>query len=293
MTLRHLKIFCTVAKTGSITAAAEQLYISQPSVSVAIRELENYYGIRLFDRLSRRIYITDDGRRMLAYASHIVELVDEMEKVMSDPGATKSLKIGASITVSAVMLPALEKYITDRHPEIDVRVRTASSEVIEDAVLKNEIDFGIIEGVAHSEYIESSVLADDELCAVCAVNHKFAGRTVSLDEFLSQPLLMREQGSGTRELFDRAAAAVGRSYVPVWESTSTRVIVNGVESGLGVSVLPDKLISGDVADGKLSRLKIDGIELKRPIFFIKHRDKHLSDIMKEVIAYGNESFGKK
>ena len=82
MTLRHLKIFCTVAKTGSITAAAEQLYISQPSVSVAIRELENYYGIRLFDRLSRRIYITDDGRRMLAYASHIVELVDEMEALV-------------------------------------------------------------------------------------------------------------------------------------------------------------------------------------------------------------------
>ena len=109
MTLRHLKLFIAAADAGSITAAARQLYIAQPTVSIAVKELEEHYGICLFERISKRLRITEDGRRFLDYARHIVRLFDEMEQLFTDPERKGSLRLGASVTVGIHYVPEMVK----------------------------------------------------------------------------------------------------------------------------------------------------------------------------------------
>ena len=159
MTFRHLKIFVTVCETGSMTAAASQLFIAQPSISLAISEMEEYYGVKLFDRISRKLYLTENGRRALQYARHIIDLLDEMEQGVRDVDAMGRLKVGTSITIGTYLLPGYIKRLKQQYPALKVEASIANSETIEQQILDNEIDVGIIEGVAHSHFILSESLS--------------------------------------------------------------------------------------------------------------------------------------
>ena len=109
MTLRHLRIFTAVCETGSMTAASERLFIAQPSISLAISEMEEYYGVKLFDRISRKLYLTDSGRRALQYARHIIDLMDEMEQGMKNADTVGRRRVGTSITIGSYLLPGYVK----------------------------------------------------------------------------------------------------------------------------------------------------------------------------------------
>ena len=146
MTLRHIRIFVTVYQCESITKAAEKLHLAQPSVSLAISELEEYYGLRLFDRMSRRIYVTEAGQQFYHYALHISSLFDEMEKGMKKSGSTGTLKIGAGITIGTSLLPELLIRFRQKHPDFKISALIKNYSAIEEALLSNEIDFALIEG---------------------------------------------------------------------------------------------------------------------------------------------------
>ena len=149
MTLRHLEIFCAVCAQGSFTRAAEKLNMAQPAVSAAVRELEEYYGVKLFDRISRRLYLTEAGKRFQQYASHVASLFDDMEKEMRDWEALGVLRIGASITIGSWLLPGYVKRFSKKYPGMDVRVSVEQSERLEKRLLNNELDFALMEGVVH------------------------------------------------------------------------------------------------------------------------------------------------
>jgi len=154
MTLRHLKIFVTVCETGSTTAAGEKLHIAQPSISLAISELEDYYGIKLFDRIAKRLYITEAGKKFLQYATHIVGFLRRW-KGKSKLDATGIIRIGASITIGNYLLPGYITRFKKIHPQMDVKVIIDNSEKIQQYILSNQIDIGLIEGIVYSPYMRS------------------------------------------------------------------------------------------------------------------------------------------
>ena len=192
MTLRHMKIFVAVYQQKSITLASNSLHLAQPSVSLAIRELEEYYHIRLFDRLSRRIYPTENGHRFYEYALHIVSLFSEMENKIPAWDANAPLHIGSSITLGTCLLPSLVKAYQEQHPEIKIYVTVKNTGTIEQAVIDNQLDFALVEGtVTHPEII-SEVFSADTLCMVAAPGHPLAAnRTVTLADAASCPLFIR------------------------------------------------------------------------------------------------------
>jgi len=193
MTLRHLKIFVTVCETGSTTAAGEKLHIAQPSISLAISELEDYYGIKLFDRIAKRLYITEAGKKFLQYATHIVGFFEEMEREIKNFDATGIIRIGASITIGNYLLPGYITRFKKIHPQMDVKVIIDNSEKIQQYILSNQIDIGLIEGIVYSPYIAEHKFRDDELVMVCGNAHPFANqKNVEISKLQNESFILRE-----------------------------------------------------------------------------------------------------
>lgn len=276
MTLRHLKVFVVACELNSISKAAEKLYISQPAVSRTIKELEDYYGMKLFERISKKLYLTQAGKSFLDYASHVVSLFDEMESHMREVDKRGNLRIGSSITIGRNLMPSYVSRFKALYPQTQVYVTVNNSDIIEKKVLQNELDFALIEGIIHSDHIISETYMEDELVVISSPDHPFCNEEiVKITEFIEEPFLLREKGSGTRELFDNTLAALGYSVVPTWESTSTIALINAAINKLGISVLPYMLVREELSSGKIVILQVEGLKFVRKFNIIYHKNKFL------------------
>lgn len=284
MTIRHLKIFVAVCEEGGITKAGRRLFMAQPTVSFAVSELEKYYSTKLFDRISNRLYLTDAGRKLLPYAQHIVSMFDEMETGIRDWDNSGTLRVGASITIGNCKLPGLLKSFAALRPCIDVKIEIGDSEKIEQSVLDNRIDFGMIEGVSHSSQLVSEAFMDDNLVLLFAPGHRWEMQSeVKPDELKSERFLFRERGSGVREILESALLLRGIKIEPAWESISTQAIVRAAVNGFGVTVLPLLLVEHHLAQGTLITRPIQGISLNRKFAVIHHKNKYITNTMQEFI----------
>lgn len=278
MTIRHMKIFLSVCDHAcNTTRAAEALHMTQPAVSLAIRELEQYYGVKLFDRIGRRLSLSPAGRQFGEYAAHISALFDDMEKGMRNWDSFGLLRVGASITVGSQFLPNYVKAFYNRFPGTKVKVLVAPSDDLEEKILKNELDLALMEGIAHNPALISIPYMEDRLAVICPANSGFRpGEEITLEVFRRQNLLLREPGSGTREVFDRAMAEAGITIEPVWEAMSTTALVNAVINGLGVAVLPQRMILGPLERGQVVPIRVRGLDFRRRFNLIYHREKFLT-----------------
>ena len=290
MTIRHMLIFRSICENGyNSTKAAEVLHMTQPAVSLAIKELEQYYGVHLFDRIGRRLQITDVGRHFLQYAIHISDLFTDMETGLRDWDSKGILRIGASITIGSQFLPSYVKAFSQICPGIDVRVTIEQSERLEQKLLSNELDFALIEGIAHDSNIVSESYMEDHLSVICGVDKGWIqGQTISIEEFQKQRFLLREKGSGTREVFDRVTTQAGIHVTPVWEAMSTTALVNAVINGLGIAVLPHRMILPALKQGLICTVKVDGLSFSRNFHIIHHKDKFLTASAKQFISLCKE-----
>lgn len=278
MTLRHLILFRTVQECGcNLTKAARQLHMTQPAVSLAIKELEQYYGVRLFDRIGRRLHITDAGRHVLQYAVHISDLFSDLETGLRDWDSSGILRVGASITIGSQFLPGYVKAFSALCPGIDVRVTVEQSERLERRLLANELDCALIEGIAHDPNLVSEAYMEDHLSVICAPQRGWApGQVLSREEFQAQRFLLREHGSGTREVFDRVMEQAGLHVVPAWEAISTTALVNAVIHDLGISVLPHRMILSAAERGLVTTVEVEGLQFRRSFSILHHKDKFLT-----------------
>ncbi len=285
MTLKHIKIFVAVCECGSVTAAAEKLYITQPAASLAISELEDYYGIKLFDRIAKRLHITEAGKQFLQYATHIVGLFDELEKGVRNWDSIGVLRVGASVTIGNYLLPGYVKEFQTDHPQMKIKAVIDNSETIEEYVLKNEIDLGLIEGITHSPYIESKCFMDDELVLICSPNHIWTTcDAIEIEDLKDEEFILREKGSAGREIFDSILQIKGIKIDPSWQSISTQAIIRAVSKGLGVSVLPYLLVKDNLDRGEIQSINIKDISLSRQFSVIYHKNKFLTDSAKDFIS---------
>ena len=284
MTLRHMRIFVAVCEENSITRAAERLHIAQPAVSVAVKELEEHYDVKLFDRISRRLYLTEIGKNFFEYATHIVSLFDDMENNIRQWERSGKLRIGASITVGTHFMPKYVSVFYKKHPQSNIKVFIGSSDMIERKILQNDLDFALIEGTVHSDRLFCDTYRKDRLAVICSPLDPLCKKEpVTIEHLLSQPLLLREKGSGTRELFDHVLASFEYTHTPSWESTSTEALVNAVSKGLGVSVLPHKLVQEELIKGSVVELSVEKLHFDRGFHIIYHKNKLLTNLAKEFI----------
>ena len=259
--------------------------MTQPAVSLAIKELEQYYGVHLFDRIGRRLQITDVGRHFLQYAIHISDLFSDMETGLRDWDSKGIIRIGASITIGSQFLPCYVKAFTEVCPGIDVRVTVEQSESLERKILANKLDCALIEGIAHNPNIISEAYMEDYLSVICAPNKGWSqGQVISIDDFQRRRFLLRERGSGTREVFERVITQAGIHVIPVWESLSTTALVNAVINGLGIAVLPHRMILPALRQGLICTVKVEGLSFSRNFHIIHHKDKFLTTSAKRFIT---------
>ena len=285
VTLKHLKIFVAVCETGSVTAAGKKLFIAQPSVSLAVSELENYYGVKLFDRIAKRLHLTEAGKNFLQYATHIVGLFEDMEREIKNFDAKGIIRVGSSITIGNYLLPDYVIRFKELHPQMDVRVTIDNSEKIQEYVLSNKIDIGLIEGAVHSPYIIKHKFRDDELVMICGNEHPFAGKSnIDISMLKDEPFILREEGSAGRDIFDSIMTMYGMEITPAWESTSTQAIVRAVRANLGISVLPYLLVKDSLDRKEISRFQVSGISFRRSFSVIHHKNKFLTDSAKDFIS---------
>lgn len=282
MTIRHLRVFISVVDSESMTGAAKKLFVSQPSVSQTIRELENHYNIRLFERLSKKLYLTEEGKKFLSYARYIVSSFDEMEEKMKQSLESSILKVGASVTVGTYILSPLCENFLKLNPNIGVEAVVDNTRVIEDMVLKSQIDFGLVEGPIHSKDIISKPFMKDELILVCGNKHLFKEKQkITIEDLANEDLIVRENGSGTRELFENIMLSQGHNLNIKWVCNNSETIKNAVISNIGVSIVSKMTVEDELRTKKLFHIEIDNTEFKRKFNIIYHKNKYTSEPIKK------------
>lgn len=285
MTVRHMKIFLEVYRCGSVTRAAQRLHMTQPAVTRAIQEIEGYYGVCLFDRIGRRLMVTEAGKELYAQALHIVDLFDRMEQSLRNWDALGVLRIGASVTPGNFLLPDLVLRFRASHPGIKTQVTIANAESLKRALLNNEMDLALIEGDDADPSLLAQPLSADRMVLIVPPGHPLLDKeTVRLEDVAEYDLLLREKGSAGRAFLDSVFAVHGLQVRPAWESVSTQALVTAVRKGLGISLLPRMLVQQDIARGAVCTRALEGEALERKNHIVWHKNKYLTRAAADFIA---------
>ena len=273
-----------VADCGKMRAAAERLHISQPSVSQAVRELESYYNIKLFERLSQRIYITETGKKLLPYARHIIDSFETMEGFINDTSAGNVIRVGGSVSVGTRLLPPMIKSLENEVPDVDVCVIVDNTAAIEGKIQRSELDIAVVEGIVRSDELVKKDIYDDELVLVVGPEHElFNHPGIKLKELTKHALISRESGSVERNQFEQFLLEHDIKMKNKWSCSNTETIKKAVLNGEGIAILSRMVIEKEIAAGEVRVLNVENTRMKRKIKLIYHKNKYISQSMKQFI----------
>ena len=287
---RRLQVFHTVARLLSFTRAAEALHMTQPAVTFQVRQLEEQFNTRLFDRTHNRISLTEAGARVFEYSGRIFEQYAEMENAVREmTGDVRGvLMIGASTTIAEYMLPALLGDFKASYPDVNVQLKVSNSDGIVHMVESNVIDLGVVEAPIVNKNLIVEVCRMDQLVAVVSPRHPLAGReTVSIDELLEYPYICREEGSGTRDVIsdymDQLGVNASRINLSM-ELGSPESIKGAVEAGMGVSIVSRATILKELQLNTLAEIRLEPV-LQRPFSFVHQKQKFRHRAMDELLEF--------
>ena len=281
MSIRHLRIFIMVASLKNMSAAAEKLFITQPSVSQAIKEIEHYYGVKLFERLSKKLYLTESGEYLLRYATHIVQSFDEMETMMKNKSDNIALRIGASITVGSCLLNHILDDLAEENNKITTQIYVRNTKEIEKMLLDSELDVALVEGTVTSKDLISKPVYQDKLIMVVGKGHKFYNRDeISIEELQGEAIISREEGSGSKTIFDNILKSNQIEVDIKWSSTDTGAIKDAVLESRGLAVLSRLMVERELKKGTLHEVSLKEVSMFREIFVVYHKNKFMSKSLK-------------
>lgn len=283
MTIRHLRIFAEVAETGNMSVAARRCYITQPTVSQAIRELEQHYNVQLFDRLSKKLYITEAGKQLLIYARRVLSQFDVLETNMEEFQKMEKLRIGATITVGACLLSSIINDMKQMHEQLDIYAYVANTSLIERRLLQSELDIALVEGVITSPDLISIPVVDDFLVLATAKDHPLARKKyIDVHELSDYDFVMREQGSGTRKLFEKYLNKHNVSCKIAWEATCLDAFKGAILYNGCISAISVRLIEQEVKSGMMHVIRNTESDWDRNFYLVYHKDKLYSDAMRSL-----------
>ena len=290
---RRLQVFHTVARLLSFTKAAETLHMTQPAVTFQIRQLEEHFNTRLFDRTHNRISLTVAGQRVFDYAEKIIALYGEMDSRVRELTGDVSgiLIIGASTTIAEYVLPSLLGEFQSRYKDVNVRLSVSNSLGIVHMVENNTVDVGIVESPVTNKNLAVEVCWHDELVFICPPNHALSKKaSITPQEILNLPFLCREEGSGTREVINEYLEdnKVSANDLHVcMEFGSPEAIKSAVEAGLGISIVSRATVGKELKLGTLVALPLKPV-LKRPFSFVHQRQKFRLRAVDEFMSFAHE-----
>src|SRR5712692_1139530 len=275
MLMAHLQSFIEVARQGSVSRAAEQLFITQPALTARLKALEGDLGVELFVRTPRGVKLTDAGRAYLPYAERALAVVAEGQQAMANlrDGNTGELLIAAAPAVSTYVLPAILKTFRAAYPSVRLGVRTGHTEEVLDMVLRGEAHIGIGRPIRHHE-IELIPVLDDEMLLVVSARHPFASRgKVRIDELAAERLILFDRTSSYHELTSSLFRQAGVVPASVMELDNVEAAKKMVQQGLGVALLPRMALAAELKARSLRPVKLVGAPaVRRPIVALRRRD---------------------
>ncbi len=269
----RLRVFQSVARNLSFTKAATELFITQPAITKHIKELETEFEVKLFDRSGNKIILTPAGILLLSYTDHILTLHNEAKFEISQLNGNLegNLRIGASTTISQYVIPPLLAKFHERYPEIKLSLANGNTENIEQRLLSNTIDIGIVEGKPTNTDIRYSTFINDELLVFAAVQNKRIPEKVSNEEFLKLPLVLRERGSGTLEIIEKNLhlQKINPKQLNVLMFLgSTEAIKSFIKTGNGVGIVSKFAIEQDLSNSIFRIIQTSDLKFHRQFYFI-------------------------
>jgi DNA-binding transcriptional LysR family regulator len=286
-----MRVFLTVVDKKSFSKAAKALFLTQPAVSFQIQMLEEYYGTRLFDRVSRNISLTEAGHLLLRYANEMSSLQSELEREMQElTGTAKGrLMIGASTTIGEYIIPYLMGTFKKKYPEVQLTLEVGNTEDIETKIHDTSLDIGLVEGPVSTKDIEKEFFLKDQLVLIVPSDHPLAQQEkVSVFELDKYPYISREKGSGTRietEQHMKKAGFSPNNLNVIMELGSTSAIKAAVESGLGVSIISKWAAKEKVRIGKLAQLNFEEDSFVREFNIVYHKKKFRTQAAEEFLNF--------
>jgi DNA-binding transcriptional LysR family regulator len=278
VTLRQLRTFKAVADMKSFSLAAQNLRLSQPSVSYQVKELEEALGQPLLDRLGRTVELTEAGTVLYTYARRALDVVDEAALVLEEMRGIKrgTLRVGASTTVGVYLLPAALGAFKKLHPGLVISLEIGTRAHVQDQVLRNELDLAVVGPALKDPELAVLPFMTDELVVVAPAGHPMAGRHgLDLKDLSGEPFVMREAASGSRWSLEKAARKAGARLTVAMQLGSNGAIKHAVESGLGLAVLSRYACALELSGGRLVELDVRGFPIRRDWHIVHLRRRKL------------------
>ena len=279
MDLWQLQIFCKVVELKSFSKAGEAVHLSQPTVSSHIKDLEDHFGTRLVDRMSRQVQPTKAGELLYDYAHRLIVLRDKTEAAMAEfNGRIKGhLAIGGSTIPGGYLLPRIIGLYSKAYPEVRISLTVADTSQILSKVLSGRIEAGVVGARSNDKLLEQTALVDDEMRLVVPADHPWARRQrIKIKELLREPFIVRELGSGTLRSIEQQLQNKGYAisdFKVVAEMGSTEAIRQAIKSKVGLSILSTIAVTDEVQAGHLKTVIIEGLNLKRSFYLTTHKQR--------------------
>ncbi|HZD59671.1 MAG TPA: selenium metabolism-associated LysR family transcriptional regulator [Anaerolineae bacterium] len=288
MNFNHLKAFWAVAKYVSYSQAARELYVSQSTISIQVKKLEEELGVELFEQLGKKVYLTKAGEELYRYANTIFSLADESKRAIQEIRGLCAgrLIIGASTTPGIYLLPPIISSFQQKYPNVNISLEISNTHKVLERLLANELDLGIVGQELVNNQLHTELLLHDELVVIASSNHQLAQQSsISTGELANQRLILREPGSNTREVVEEKARLSGISLKASMQLSSVEAIKKAVAANLGVSVVSKLALELELSAGILKALSFRDQRLLRHINLTYHKGKKLMPAAREFIGF--------
>ena len=257
ITERHLRVFYEVCKHMNMTKASKELFVSQPAISKTIHDIEQDYGVKLFERWNKQLYLTPEGATLYEYSKQAVNLLDAIDKSMQARNGKDIIRVGASITIGTSILGEIAADFCAEHPSVKIEALVDSTPVIEQALLQGQIDLSFVEGRLASPEIKRETVGCTDIVLVVGRTHELYGQEgITLEDLSGRDFIVREKGSRTREKFSMEMERNNIRWNPAWECHNTQTIKNAVDAGLGIGVLSKLSVRKRLESGRFRALNV-------------------------------------
>lgn len=283
ITLRQLEVFIEILQCGSTTQAAQSLSLSQSAVSAALTDLESQLEVQLFDRVGKRLVTNEYGRLLYPKVFALLEQATEVEQISKK--GLGAVKLAASTTIGNYMLPGKLVYYRHDNPNIPFELLINNTAEVIKAVQEFKVDLGLIEGSSYESELITIPWKKDQLVVFCAPNNPLAGRQLKQHELENVGWILRESGSGTRNIVDQLLLSKLTQCNILIEFNNSEAIKHAVMNSMGISCLSSLTIEEQLKNGSLVALNIDKIEISRILYLIHHQNKHLSKALLLLLEY--------
>jgi len=285
MTLRQLELFLALAETPHLGQVASGVGLTPSAVSMAIKNLEETLETKLFDRINQKIILNEDGRHFFGRVEHLIMGLKESEKIFRDELLHGEIRIGVSSSIANYILPPMIYRFMEKYEGVTFKMETGNTREVVDLIESGRVDMGFIEGECHSVDIEKEVFGTDELYVVTGDMALAREKSYSMEELCAKRWILREKGSGTREVFLRHLGDHAKLLNIFMELDETGGVKSVLSNKDTLACLSRFSVRNELKYGLLYRLNIEGLTFTRSLYTIRHRNKYISSLLKEFISF--------